>query len=123
MNAIPTRHPLVLLLVAVLIALAAGSVRADTFNASWTPPIVRADGTTPMPASEIAGYRLEWTLSGVEQPDVTVPPGSSYTLTTATFGRACITLRTVDTADLESEPSAMVCRNIRPGKPVTIRVQ
>ena len=95
---------------------------ADTVAVSWVQPTQREDGTA-LPLTEIAGYRLSWTLRGVAQPDVTVPPGTAYTLVTATSGRVCVELRTVDTDALESVPAGPVCRNSRPNKVTDLQVR
>ena len=98
----------------LLLALLSAPAFADV-SYTWTPPTTREDGS-PLAPAEIAGYKLEWTLKGVAQPTVTVPPGSSYTMVTP-VGRVCATLRTVDTDGLESDPTPSVCKNSRPSKP------
>ena len=110
-------------MIAILAVLASASALADTADVTFTPPTTREDGT-PLPAAEIAGYRLSWTLNGTAQTDKTVPPGNSYVLDTgASTGRICAILRTVDTDGLESAPTAEVCRKARPKAPTSLRAR
>lgn len=85
---------------------------------AWTPPTARVDGSA-LTSAEIKNYRLVWTLNGVAQTAVLIPGGttSSYTLTTATSGRVCGQLVTIDTDGLESDPTPIVCKKSRPNPP------
>ena len=94
-------------------------VVADVVDVTWTAPTTRVDGT-PLTAAEIKHYRLSWTVKGVAQPDKTVT-GTSYALDTGTLsGRTCVVLRTVDTDNLESDPTSAVCRNAKPNPPSNV---
>ena len=97
-------------------------VSSFALDISWVQPTEREDGT-PLPVSEIAGYRLVWMLKGQAQPDVTVPPGTTYVLNPPFAGRVCATLQTIDTDGLESVPSNTACKNAKPGKPINLRFQ
>lgn len=95
---------------------------ADVLTVTWVAPTQRED-LTPLLASEIAGYRLSWTVKGVAQADKNVT-GTSYLLDTGTLaGRTCVTLRTVDTDGLESDPSNTACRNAKPKPPTNVAVK
>lgn len=101
----------------ILLLLASAPAMADvTFR--WTQPTKREDGSA-LPATEIAGYKLDWTLKGVAQPTVTVPSGSSYLLP-APAGRVCGTLKTVDTDGLESVATAQACKWSKPLRPTNL---
>lgn len=103
--------------------LVAAAARADTLNVSWIAPTERVDGTQ-LSASEIAGYLLDWTVRGNAQATLTLGAVTSYTLDTGTLtGRTCVTLRTVDTDGLTSDPTGPVCRNARPNPPSSARIE
>ena len=107
-------RPVAWTLIAFWLLLASFAVFADvTFE--WDVPTTREDGS-PLAPAEIAGYKLDWTLKGVAQPTVNVPPGVTYTLVSP-VGRVCATLKTVDTDGLVSDPSNQACKNSRPSKP------
>ena len=111
------------LMLVLMLLLGSAIARADTVEVSWTAPTERVDGTA-LPATEIAGYRLSWTLNGTAQSDLTVPPGTSYTLDTGTqTGRVCLVMRTVDTDGLESVATGEVCRKARPRPPGSMRAR
>lgn len=107
---------------ALVLLLGVTAARADTLNVSWSAPTERVDGTQ-LPASEIAGYLLDWTVRGNAQATLTLGAVTSYTLDTGTLtGRTCVTLRTVDTDGLTSDPSETVCRNAKPNAPSSLRI-
>lgn len=107
----------------VWMVLLAGRAFADTVDLTWTPPTQRVDGSA-LATTEIAGYRLSWSINGAAQTDKTVPAGSTYTLDTgALVGRVCVVMRTVDTDGLESDPTAEVCRKARPRSPGSLRAR
>lgn len=98
----------------VVLALAASLAHADTLTVTWVQPTQREDGS-PLLASEIANYRMVWTVAGVVQADKTVPTGTSYVLDTgALSGKICLRLATVDTDGVESVLTSEVCRKARP---------
>ena len=108
----------------LLLSLLAFASQADTLTVRWTPPTTRVDGTA-LPSTEIAGYRLEWTVKGVPQSDKVVTGAvSTYTLDTGTLsGRTCVTLYTQDTDGLESAPAQTACRNAKPNPPTGVTVK
>ena len=107
-----------------LVAIAiANIVKADTLDITWTAPTQRVDGTA-LTAAEIAGYQLAWSVKGVSQPVKTIPPGTAYTLDTgALYGKTCVTLATIDTDGLLSDPTPSVCRNAKPNPPSNLKVK
>lgn len=108
----------------LLLALISTSAFADTVSLSWTTPTLREDGTALL-ASEIANYRISWTIKNVAQTDILAAgTATSYTLNTGTLaGRVCAVLRTVDTDGLESMPTNAACRNARPNPPGNPKLQ
>jgi hypothetical protein len=107
----------------VILLLLSSAAWADTAALTWAQPTAREDGSA-LPLTEIQGYRLVWTLRGVAQPAKMIPVGTAYTLDTGTVsGKVCVTLYTVDTDGLESDPSVTVCRNARPNRPVLLTVK
>lgn len=112
-----------LLSLLLIVIYSLGSVaRADTLNLTWVAPLQRVDGTVLLP-SEIAGYKLNWSVKGTTQPEKTVT-GTSYALDTGTLiGRTCVTLATIDTDGLISDPSPQVCRNAKPTAPTGLTLK
>lgn len=107
----------------VLLGLCVHRADADVIDVTWVAPTQRVDGTA-LPANEIAGYRLEWTVKGAAQSPITVGPVTAYALDTgALTGKTCLTLRTVDTDGLESDPTGPVCRNAKPNPPTNLRAR
>jgi hypothetical protein len=103
---------LIVALCAFLPGLAAANI-----SISWVAPTQRVDGS-PLAASEIASYQFDVTLNGSALPSFTVPgTATTYTYVDSVKGRYCFKARTVDTAGLQSDPSAEVCRNANPRPP------
>jgi hypothetical protein len=89
-------------------------------TASWIAPTGRTDGT-PLPSSEIAGYRFRHTINGAIQPELMVQ-GTSKVIAVGT-GQVCVTVATVDTDGQQSDFTAQVCRKARPNKPTNLQVR
>ena len=96
---------------------------ADTVTLTWTAPTQREDATA-LPATEIAGYRVEWWKDGTAQTGFVVPGAvTTYVHSNLTAGRYCYTLQTVDTDGLESVATGQVCRKARPNPPTNPRAK
>ena len=113
---------LVFAAVATWMVLAASRVFADSLTVTWTAPTEREDGT-PLPASEIAGYRLMRWFNGAEQPEVSLASIPSVATLDVQPGKHCVAMRTVDTDGLESAPTDQVCRKAKPKAPGNLRVR
>jgi hypothetical protein len=109
-------------LIAAAVGLLASPVMADTVTVRFEAPAAREDGT-PLPASEISHYEIDYTINGVVQP-MTRTPGNEteHTIIGAT-GRYCVVLRTVDTDTLVSAPTDPTCRKSKPGRPTILTVR
>jgi hypothetical protein len=88
---------------------------------TWIAPTTYVDGA-PLPASEIEGYRLSWSVQNVIQPDATIA-GDAVSFDLGDLkGRVCVVLRTV-VDGIESDPTEIVCRRVKPGVPETIEIR
>ncbi len=97
------------LVAALFLSALASHANAATGDLSWTPPTMRADGT-PLPATEIVGYRIEWGLCTATSavpvpPTVTDVPGAvlGTSLTIPTTGKYCFRVATRATGDAPGE--------------------
>jgi hypothetical protein len=107
-----------LLLLAALIPVV---VLADV-TVSWTAPTLREDGE-PLPSSEIAGYVLSYTFNGAAQFPITTSAVTSLVIAGAP-GRYCVTLQTLDTDGVVSDPTVPVCNaKAKPRKPTNVTVR
>jgi hypothetical protein len=107
-------------------ALLLGLLLATSANAltiTWVAPTTREDGSALL-ASEIASYRVVWTINGVAQPGFDIPGNVlTYNVVETTKGKYCFTLYTHDTAGLESAASNTSCRNASPKPPSGVSVR
>lgn len=74
----------IILALVLLLALPALAAPADPLRLTWQHPTTRVDGT-PLPVSEIAGYRLYYTVDGdiptdPDAPFILLAPGTSETI-------------------------------------------
>jgi hypothetical protein len=101
--------------------LVASPVLADV-TVSWTAPTAREDGMA-LPASEIAGYIISYTRDSVSQSPITTSPLTSAVIA-GPVGRYCVTLQTLDTDGLVSDPTTPVCNSKgKPRKPTNVTVR
>lgn len=98
------------------------SAIAATGTLSYTRPTARADGS-PLAPAEIASYSIACTYTptgGAAAPCAGLAPtslagsatGGTVTFTVSQDGQACFTLRTVDTAGRQSDPSNQACKAV-----------
>lgn len=90
---------------------------AETRNISWEIPTLREDGSILL-AEEIAGYDIAYSNGEVLERVV----GTSYTVTLPSPGEYCFKGRTVDTGELVSDWSDVVCTTFK-ALPVTITIK
>ncbi len=100
----------VLTALAALLALAApAALAANTLT--WIAPTQRTDGSA-LAASEIAKYRITWTLDGVAQTNIEVAGTLlTYTHSVTALAKYCYTMYTIDTAGRVSPASATACKD------------
>lgn len=89
----------------LLLAVASNTANAASSDTSCTPPTQRADGS-PLPASEIAGYK--WFVNGVEVQQTT--DCNSFWLLAGQEGALDVQATTVDTGGRESAMSPVTVK-------------
>lgn len=93
------------IILSFVMAVAAKATYAASSDTSCTPPTQRADGS-PLPASEIAGYK--WFVNGVEVQQTT--DCNSFWLLAGQEGALDVQATTVDTGGRESAMSPVTVK-------------
>jgi hypothetical protein len=88
---------------------------------TWTAPATYVDGSA-LEAGALEGYRLLWSVRGEIQPEVAVPAGATSFDLGDHKGRVCVSLVAI-AHGVESDPSAIACKAVKPARVETIEVQ
>lgn len=112
-----------LVMALVFFGLATCSVaHAATTNVvvTFTAPTQWDDGTALAP-TDIAGYVLSYTVNGIAQPDIPLPPApAQYVFSGVTVAKYCVRLATKATSGTVGAQSAEVCRKPQAKPPIVI---
>lgn len=88
-------------------------VQSGSLSLQWSAPVTRADGT-PLPLSEIDGYRIYYGVSIGNYPnwiDVADSTAQAITITDMPLGTYYLVMTTYDVSGNESAYSSMVTKN------------
>lgn len=97
--------------IAAVMTLLMMCAHAGEARLSWSAPTARVDGT-PLAPSEIAGYRALWGTTSRAYTEEQVVDGLELEITGLLAGTWYFAVTAIDTAGLESAPSAEVSKTI-----------